>query len=334
MPKVSILVPIYNTEQYLKECIQSLITQTYKNIEIILVDDGSTDKSLKICEEYKHIDKRIKIYHQENQGLVSARISAIHNASGEYILCVDSDDYINSDTIEKMLVLAIENKADVICSGYVKEKPTGSFMRNNFLSSGVYSGTKLKDLKSKLIYSGIFYRPGIMPFICNKLISRNLYEKFQVSVPREITRGEDVAVIFPLLLEASRIVIDNEFKPYHYRKNNLSICHTIDSKHFEHKKTLYAYLDRKISNPIFKTHLEYYKIFGIISGIEFEIKSNKKSFISTNKYLRTKINNFNLDKNLIKHLIIEKTKYTSILKSILRNDYLNCIIKYRLKRGK
>ena len=109
MIKISVVVAIYNVEKYLEKCIQSIIFQTYKNIEIILVNDGSTDNSLNICKKYKSEDSRIIIINQENQGVSVARNNGIDRASGEYILFVDGDDYLRTDIIEKLLNNADDN---------------------------------------------------------------------------------------------------------------------------------------------------------------------------------------------------------------------------------
>lgn len=114
MQLVSIIIAIYNTESYLHRCIDSVINQTYKNLEIILVDDGSTDNSAAICDEYARKDLRIKCFHQENQGLQLSRKFAISNSHGDFVLTVDSDDWIELTMVEKMLFKAIDNDFDVV----------------------------------------------------------------------------------------------------------------------------------------------------------------------------------------------------------------------------
>ncbi len=329
MYKVSVLVPIYNTAQFLIECIESIINQSYSNLEIVLVDDGSQDESLNICKHYATLDSRIKVIHQSNGGLVSARIKAIEEASGDYILCVDSDDYIDTDMIEKMVKQQMEYNADVVCTGYIKEKDSGSYSRENYLESGVYSKDKLNSVHSKLIYSGNFYQPGIMPFVCNKLVKRNIYKLFQSTVPREITRGEDVAVMFPLLLKAECIVIDNDIKGYHYRKNKTSICHTVDIEHFKHIKILFEYLKNKISDEVYKEQLKFYELFGIICGIEMFLKSSN-SFFKMNTYLSNELPDFYFDKYIIKTALRSHSKYNYILRAILRNNYILCILESKI----
>ena len=112
--KVSIVVPVYNVEKYLKRCVNSLIGQSYSNLEILLVDDGSKDSSLSICKEYELKDSRIRVFHKENEGLGLTRNYGIERATGEYITFVDSDDYLTSDAITAMLDRAIATNADVV----------------------------------------------------------------------------------------------------------------------------------------------------------------------------------------------------------------------------
>lgn len=139
--KVSIIVPIYNSEKYLSKCIDSIIKQKYKNIEILLIDDGSNDKSYEICKEYLKKDKRIKVFSQKNSGPSSARNLGLDKASGEYIIFVDSDDYIESDFISTMMKQ--NDNYDVIISNY-----------------NIVSNNKVKFLDNK-----IFYYDNFLEFI-------------------------------------------------------------------------------------------------------------------------------------------------------------------------
>ena len=113
MEKVSVIIPVYNSEKYLKSCIESIRKQTYTDLEIILVDDGSTDKSGKICDEYMKMDTRIVAIHQENQGVSTARNNGLKAATGKYVRFIDSDDYIGADNIKNMVSAIIENGSDL-----------------------------------------------------------------------------------------------------------------------------------------------------------------------------------------------------------------------------
>ena len=119
---VSIIIPAYNAEKYIEQCIDSIISQTYKNIEVIIVNDGSTDNTLAICEKYAKEDKRIKIVKKKNEGVSKARNDGIKIATGKYIMFIDSDDYIDDDYIEIMHKNIVEKKADLVVSNYTRDK--------------------------------------------------------------------------------------------------------------------------------------------------------------------------------------------------------------------
>lgn len=119
---ISIIVPIYNVEKYVRQCIESIINQTYKNLQIILVDDGSTDTSGLICDEYASIDDRIEVIHKKNGGLVTARKIGLQKAKGEYIGFVDGDDYIDDNMYESLLGYILKKDVDMVHTGYWYEK--------------------------------------------------------------------------------------------------------------------------------------------------------------------------------------------------------------------
>ncbi|MCC8146682.1 MAG: glycosyltransferase family 2 protein, partial [Bacteroidales bacterium] len=120
-PKVSIIIPIYNAEDYLEECLSSMQNQTYTNIEVLMVDDGSTDASARIAWEYVDIDNRFQYYYQENRGVSAARNLGLDKISGEYITFIDSDDWVDKEYIEKYLSCARNQKADIVVGGYTKD---------------------------------------------------------------------------------------------------------------------------------------------------------------------------------------------------------------------
>ena len=119
---ISVIVPIYNVEQYVEKCIQSIVNQTYKNIQILLIDDGSTDNSGKICDEYAKKDSRIEVVHKRNEGLVRARKEGLNRANGQYIGFVDGDDYIDENMYAEMLRDILSFQADFVHAGYQEER--------------------------------------------------------------------------------------------------------------------------------------------------------------------------------------------------------------------
>ena len=127
MPLISVIVPIYNVEKYLDRCVDSIINQTYKNLEIILVDDGSPDNCPQMCDDYAKKDSRIKVVHKENGGLSDARNVGMEVATGEYVSFIDSDDYISLDFYETLLETIVDNDSDIVECGVVKFYEDNSF---------------------------------------------------------------------------------------------------------------------------------------------------------------------------------------------------------------
>lgn len=130
---VTIVVPIYNTEKYLNRCMESIVNQTYKNLEIIMIDDGSPDHCPQMCDEWAMKDRRIQVVHKQNQGLGMARNSGIESASGQYICFFDSDDYVSPCLVERAISAAVENKADVVHYGYYEENPKNGRLKERLI---------------------------------------------------------------------------------------------------------------------------------------------------------------------------------------------------------
>ena len=240
-PLVSVVVPIYRIERYIGICIESLIRQTYQNIEIILVDDGSDDRCPAICDLYAKKDPRIKVIHKNNGGLVSARKTGVEQSKGEYIGYVDGDDWVAPGFIERMLNDALENDADVVCAGFTRDLYEQSVLIYNKYPVGVYRDGQLLDLKKKMFSDGKFYFPGITTYVWNKLFKRNVVYDVQINVDEKITIGEDAAVTYPAIMR-SKCVCVTDCTLYHYRQREDSMLKT--SAGFDkEKKQLSALFD-------------------------------------------------------------------------------------------
>ena len=167
---ISIIVPIYNIEAYLEECIKSIIKQTYKELEIILVDDGSTDGSSEICDEFASQDKRIKVIHKQNEGLVLARKNGLQYVKGDYVLFVDGDDWIESNMCEELMKVMKQTDADIVHSGYFRELvlnlPPGlyysrnSYRADEFIRKHILNAEPDEEI-SFSIWSKLFRTPVI-----------------------------------------------------------------------------------------------------------------------------------------------------------------------------
>ena len=246
-PLISVLVPVYNIERYIGLCLESIIRQTYSNLEIIVVDDGSTDHCGDICNLYAEKDCRIKVIHKQNGGLVSARKAAMQVATGEYIGYVDGDDYIGEGFFQALLSAIQQTDSDAVAAGFSRELFGKTARITNAATCGVYEGNNLENLFSLMIACGEFFRHGITTYLWNKLFKKEIIKDCQLNVDEQITIGEDGAAVYPALLKCKRIcVIDN--CSYHYRQREDSMLKTSSSFKDEAVRlsVLYDYLQKAL----------------------------------------------------------------------------------------
>lgn len=222
--KVSVIVPIYNVQLYLPQCLDSLLNQTLEDIEIICVNDGSTDQSLEILEEYGAKSDKIKIISQKNQGLSAARNKGLEIAIGTYIAFVDSDDFIDYSMLEDMYGVAIKQKSDLVICDYERFVDSCKYRYNS------------KDLDFhdiKILDNAVedFYCGKIEGYAWNKLYSRKLFDSKLVRYPVGLYY-EDMAVTLKCLLRANKVTMIN-CKYYKYRERENSISKNVKDKHIK-----------------------------------------------------------------------------------------------------
>lgn len=241
---VTVVVPIYNVQKYLDKCVSSIVKQTYTDMEIILVDDGSPDNCPQMCEDWAAKDTRIRVIHKKNAGLGMARNTGIDHANGEYICFFDSDDYIEADTIEMCMKVAKEEKADIIAFGNDRVTQQGGVLSRRIPSApqSVFSG---EDIKRILLPKALSYDPktgenwNLSLSGCFALFSMNLIVKHQwrfVS-EREIV-CEDFYSVLEIYSRAERVAIISKVF-YHYVVNCASLSHTY--KDDKYKRFVYFY---------------------------------------------------------------------------------------------
>ena len=207
---VSVIVPVYKVEQYLQKCVSSITNQTYNNLEIILVDDGSPDHSGQMCDQMALHDRRIKVIHQNNQGLSEARNHGIDTCEGEYILFVDGDDYIEPNTVECLLRACIETSADVSCCGYVEERNTVSHPL--LKSQKSYENEEIIEAELE----GVFAL-----FAWNKLWKRQLFDSDIRFPPGR--HFEDISTNWKCFLKCHRVTcVPDILFHYVFRKDSIS----------------------------------------------------------------------------------------------------------------
>lgn len=242
-PLISIVIPIYNIEKYLPACLESIVNQTYRNLEIILVDDGSQDHCPQICDDYAERDERIKVIHKKNEkSLPATRLKGIELAQGSYVSFVDGDDWLEKDFYERAVKEIVLHNNDMIClKGYYKDYEDG---RSNVHCldkiEGYFDGKE--DFEKKVFPNFVclneFYSTNIPITLVCYLFRKNLIEEAQCQVNSKIRIGEDMLCLWFCLLKAASISIIN-YAGYHYRQHDNSMMHTANEKEINLLKILF-----------------------------------------------------------------------------------------------
>lgn len=238
---ISIIVPVYNAENYIEKCVNSLQNQTYKNIEIILVDDGSTDNSYDICKKIVDENQNINLITKTNQGVTIARLTGVYVAKGDYISFVDADDWIEEDYIACMM--GELSDGDIIAGGIrkiYKEENYRTENEYNRITSGVYEVDNSLFVK-KIMCHPSAHEPGVLWYLCNKIYKKNVLLPLMEQVDKNINDGEDVAIIFPYILNSKKIVISNNCG-YNYLIHKASACATKRQNAYDNASRLYSWL--------------------------------------------------------------------------------------------
>lgn len=216
-PCVSVIVPIYNQQDYLRQCIESILNQSHQNLEVYLIDDGSTDSSGSICEEYQAKDSRVKVVHKSNGGLSDARNAGLERCRGQYILFVDSDDFIRVDMIEKLLASIETEHADIaVCDCYLTDKD-GELLKkqNRGISDTVYTGEEILRFKVDILLEDLW----LLVVAWNKLYRRSLFNR--VRFPKGKIH-EDEYIFCKIYRQATTVSCISD-KLYYYRKHDGTI---------------------------------------------------------------------------------------------------------------
>ena len=211
-PLLSVVIPIFRVEKYLSKCVESVLAQTYPNLEIILVDDGSDDACPEICDQFEKNNKNVLAFHKQNGGLSDTRNYGIQKSKGSWVLFLDSDDYLDSDYIESLMSFLFKTQADMVIGGFTNEWEDGTIIR--------YMGCKSDQLyETKTAMKELCYGDNIAIFACAKIIRRNTAIKYPFPIGK---LHEDVATTYKYLMDCSRIAVSSA-KGYHYVNRKGSI---------------------------------------------------------------------------------------------------------------
>lgn len=241
-PTISVIVAVYQAEAYLHRCVDSILSQTFVDFELLLIDDGSTDRSGVICDEYAKKDSRIKVIHKQNEGLSATRQVGIDHAIGEYTIHCDPDDWMEADMLEALVTQAKEKRADIVICDFIYENGTNTSVSRQKLGSENAS-LLMEDLYSPLC-----------PSLCNKLIRLDCYKQYQVKFAPNLVFGEDLFVMIQLCQHPLCVACVKQ-SLYHYDKysNINSLTKNIDLQGYIQSTDFFAnYFGESAKTPILK----------------------------------------------------------------------------------
>lgn len=273
MNQITLVIPVYNCEKYIRQCLDSATKQSYENYEVLVVNDGSTDGTLDICREYENRYQFLRVLHRnENRGLVYSWKEGVRAASGDYIAFLDSDDWVDEQYLES-LASGIPNHADIVCCNYNKVFKTKTILQIERVKPGFYTANQIRgDILPILLNDGAFLCRGVSPHRWGKLFRRQLLLDNLIYTCDQISYGEDLNIFFAAIQDCSNLLIlDDQKGLYYYRQNEASIIYAYKAEMFNqiyilrnklfeimNSKSLYDFTDQ-INADFLCLFLEYVK---------------------------------------------------------------------------
>ena len=327
MLKISVIVPVYKSEKYIERCIDSILNQTYKNIELILVDDGSPDNSPKICDRYAETDSRVLVIHKENGGVSTARNAGLDAATGDYITFVDSDDYLEPVMYENMLAKALEYDSDIILCDCVKEYGEYSELYSHNIRAGFYNREQLEKeyFPHLLMMENVEYPATISNWL---LLWKNNLNTPEMRYEPGLKFSEDLLFGSRLMLKAMSFYYMKGEAYYHYMMNPDSVTHTYAPDKWDNYLRLYSRIKEVFSGYCeydFSTQIDLSLLFFVYNTIE-EIYSAAISQREKVDKIKNILNTLYVG-DMFKRIKISNLKVTNKLKII------TFIYKYQLGIG-
>lgn len=280
--KISIIVPIYNSSMYLDRCLKSIINQTYSNIEILLIDDGSTDNSLEICNQFAIKDKRIKVFHKENNGVSAARNDGIEYSTGDYIAFIDSDDYLELDMYDRMMKINDKFDCDIVMCDCYKESSFNKEIFSHNIRSGHYDRSMLikEYFPTLLMTNSVDYPATISNCVC--LFKKDVIIKNNIRYEVGIRFSEDLLFGSKYMYYANSFYYMKHECLYHYVMNQNSVTHTYYKNKWENMKKLFLAIDdffRNVNDYDFQRQIDLcllYIVYHCIGNIKNSSEENEK----------------------------------------------------------
>lgn len=328
-PKLSIIVPVYRAENTLEKCLDSLLAQPYRDMEIVLVEDASPDASGKLCDVYAQKYDCIKVLHKEHGGPTHTRKAGLAAASGDYISFVDSDDYVEPEMFEVMMQKITETDADICICGIVVDIDGKRTPMYGDMPEGLYDKTRLKqEVYPEMLFSEALQNPSITPSLCNKIFRKDIIEPVLSTADDSIFYGEDAACTYPCMLDAQRVYILQKRYFYVYRQTRKSITKSYDKRLLEKILTLVDVLDKECSKRQYdvSVQLDNYAAVQLLFAVRGELLHNKelslarrvkklKAYLSEPRFERVyeTVRNGNLGKKVKTKIRLAEKKHLYLL---------------------
>ena len=318
MIKFSIIVPIYNIEKYLEDCLKSIVEQTYTNFEVILVDDGSTDRCPQICDECSKLDERFITIHKKNGGLVSARKAGAKVAVGDYVICLDGDDLLTKDCLSVYAEIIEMKSPDIICTGHYD---VIDFEKHRFEITLQDSFYCREDIENKILPSLLYQESGeALPLsIWGKAYKRDIYVEHQLKLTDKIKIAEDVACVAPLIWDANSVFVSS-LCTYYYRHNTDSMTKNRKPFSWDGPKLVFEHLQKEIDLSQYNFEQQLYNrtthsLFNVVKTQFYR----KESYASLKREIDNNLN------DTIYHEAIIKSRYFGLFRIIMKLS-----LKYRI----
>lgn len=284
---LSVIIPAYNTEKYIEKCLLSICNQTFKDIEIIVIDDGSKDNTGKICDDIAQRDSRIIVKHEKNSGVVSSRKKGSFLAKGDYITFVDSDDWIESDYYEKVYNAIVQSKEKIDC--VITElyewnyKQSDKLIEYTQIDYGIYDKKGIQEyIVPNMMCDNYSFRQKVSPTLYTKVMRRELLIQNIKNCDEMITLGDDAAVSYFVIFDSNAVIVLN-YAGYNYRDTPMSMTKASDIIYYERLEHFYNYIElcikEKNANSI-QTQYDLYALYLFWRQLKIDILNDKlKQFI-------------------------------------------------------
>lgn len=315
-PFFSVIVPVYNIKDYIDKCVLSILRQTYTDYELILVDDGSSDGCSHICDEYARQDARIKVIHKKNGGSGSARQAGVSEAKGKYVVCIDGDDWVSENYLERFAEVIDRFSPDVVCCGSIWKYKDKNIYKSMGIEAGYYDRKKLEKAIFPILIErsdGVYFPSSIWA----KAYRYDLYKQQQLLIDKSLKIGEDVACVKPIIYNAQSVYIIDDCL-YYYRQNPDSMTKKKVSFDWNGPRLIGQHLERQIDMNSFDFQEQVYRsVVHNLFNVAVSQFNKDEPFSMIAKDIKEHI-----EESYYKNAI-EKCRFTSI-KGLLASIALKC----------